>query len=309
MKHLLDKYRNGNMTGEEFGRLSSIVSEMSDSEISKLMYEDWNSSNAGELDIRKKIRRPLKWTSFSITTAIAAGFLLLVTVGLGIKLADSEKNESYLAARELTVCAGDIGHSSLVLPDGTKVILNAKSTITYPSDFGLDSRKVSITGQGFFDVTKDPDKEFVVNAPGMEITVHGTKFNVYAYEDNDISEMSLLEGSVSIKSGETKLDVSPNEKVCVTRHTGRVNLVRTDNELETLWLEDGIVFINDPLFRVFDVLQRRFGIVIECLDGINLSDRYTGTFRNGKLDDVLEVLKIHYGFIYEFEGDCVRVKR
>jgi ferric-dicitrate binding protein FerR (iron transport regulator) len=83
----------------------------------------------------------------------------------------------------------------------------------------------------------------------------------------------------------------------------------TDNEIETLWLHDRIVFINDPLYKVFDVLQRCFGVQIECSDNVNLSDRYTATFKDKRISDILEVIKMHYGFSYEHDGHIIRIDR
>ena len=313
MKHLLKKYREGNISPEEFDRLSSMVSASSDGELSRLMQEDWQDfSSALMPPDRKKVRIRTYFSGRSriqVWASAAAGLLFMVSAGLGLMLAVSEKEKEYLASREVTLSAGETGLSSVMLPDGTKVILNARSSITYPSDFGLRSRSVSISGQGFFDVAKDASKEFTVEAPGMEITVHGTKFNVYAYPDAEVSEMSLVEGSVSLRSGETVIDVAPNEKVCVTRSTGRMNLMKTDNSVETVWLSDRIVFINDPLYKVFDVLRRCFGVEIECTDDINLSDRYTGTFRDRRLGDILEILKMHYGFVYEYDGRHIEIGR
>lgn len=310
MKQLLKKYIDGNISPEEFDRLSSMVSACSDVELARLLDEDWRHFSTALLPAGRKGRFHTFFKSgIAVWTSVAAGLLFFISAGLGLMLTDSEKEKAYLASREVTMSAGETGQSSVMLPDGTKVILNARSSITYPTDFGLESRTVKISGQGFFDVAKDIPKEFTVEAPGMEITVHGTRFNVYAYPDSEVSEMSLVEGSVSLRSGDTVIDVAPNEKVCVTRSTGRMNLMKTDNSIETVWLNDRIVFINDPLYKVFDVLQRCFGIRIECSDDINLTDRYTGTFRDRRLGDILEILKMHYGFVYDNDGRVIEISR
>jgi ferric-dicitrate binding protein FerR (iron transport regulator) len=188
------------------------------------------------------------------------------------------------------------------------VKLNARSTITYNTDFGVDERRVILEGEGFFDVKKNPDTRFVVTAPGMEVAVHGTKFNIYAYPDREFSEMSLLEGSVTLYSGESALKVAPNEKVYIDRCTGRVNLRKTDNKVETACLKKTLVFMHEPLYRVVDMLERRFGVHIECSDEISMSDIYTGTFRDRSIYDILEVLRMHYGFIYEVENNRITIR-
>lgn len=306
MKHLIDKYRSGDISPEELDILSDMVSKTSDEELSDILHEDWYAFSSD------KQRRTVRLSGFFLKkhlSGIAAGIMLVISAGLALSLAGLRSEQKQMAVRLVTVSSEGAGQSTVTLPDGSKVILNTRSTITYPSDFGLDSREVELSGEGYFDVAKDPDKKFIVNAPGMEITVHGTKFNVYAYPDADMSEMSLVEGSVSLRSGESVIDVEPNEKVCVTRNTGRMNLIKTDNEIETLWLHDRIVFINDPLYKVFDVLQRCFGVQIECSDNVNLSDRYTATFKDKRISDILEVIKMHYGFSYEHDGHIIRIDR
>jgi len=238
---------------------------------------------------------------------IAACLMFVLALGLSFKLADARKDIRSLSAKEVTVSAGSEGQSSVTLPDGSVVRLNARSSISYNSDFSVSGRRVKVEGEAYFDVRKDIS-EFVVSAQGMEINVHGTKFNVYAYPECDFSEMSLIEGSVTLRSGESEFKVAPNEKVCVDRCTGRVNLMQTDNEVETAWLKKTLTFMHEPLYKVIDKLERRFGVIIECSDDISLSDIYTGTFKDRSITDILDVLKIHYGFTYETDDNRIKIR-
>ena len=153
MKQLLKKYIDGNISPEEFDRLSSMVSACSDVELARLLDEDWRHFSTAFLPAGRKGRSHTFFKSgIAVWTSVAAGLLFFISVGLGLMLTDSEKEKAYLASREVTMSAGETGQSSVMLPDGTKVILNARSSITYPTDFGLESRTVKISGQGFFDV-------------------------------------------------------------------------------------------------------------------------------------------------------------
>jgi len=302
MKRLLHKYRTGKISVEEFDALAAMIDRADNESLSELLQEEWDDffpDRMGRTGRIKRLagifRKPGFWTG------AAACILLAVSIGLSLKLRQNE----YMASCEVTVRAGNDGQSSVVLPDGTNVLLNARSSIAYPSDFGIGSRRVTMSGEGFFDVRKDPSSEFVVCAPGMEITVHGTKFNVYAYPESDFSEMSLVEGSVSLKSGNTVIPVSPKEKVKIVRSTGLYSVSRTDNELETAWMKDRIVFVHEPLSYVVDILERRFGVQISCDAGISLSDRYTGVFRDRSITDILDILRMHYGFSYQIKDNHI----
>lgn len=315
MNTLLEKYKSGKISVEEFDDLSDMIQTVPDDELRLAIGQDWNAfASASSLSKEKKdFLYPIKERKISrrlsvIVTGIAAAFLLCVSIGLGLRIKEINKEVDSLAVNAVTFSAGTEGSSTVTLPDGSVVRLNARSSITYNSDFGIRDRRVRIDGEGFFDVAKGKDKAFIVDAPGMEITVHGTRFNVYAYSERDFVEMSLIEGSVSLRSGESSVLVAPNEKVCIDRCTGRMNLMQTDNEVETAWLKKTLVFMHEPLYKVIDILERRFGVQIECCEGISLSDIYTGTFKDRSIKDILEVLKIHYGFVYEIDDSKITIR-
>ena len=295
MKRLLEKYRRGNISASELKILSRKVEATSDEEIGRILENEWMNEGRSNL----KIRRIRLWAS------VAAGILLLVTAGLSIRLVNIKTEQEFLASRQMRIDAGNEGKSKIVLPDGTKVILNAKSTIEYPANFGVKNRNVRLSGQGYFDVTKDPTREFIVSAQGMDVIVHGTKFNVYAYPENALKEVSLIEGCISLRYGDSEIKLSPNEKACIRTDSGRLNLFKTDNSIETGWLNERITIINKPLYQVIDILQRHFGVTIECSSDINLADRYTGSFNERRAEDILDILKMHYGFSYESRGNHI----
>ena len=235
--------------------------------------------------------------------AVAA--LSIVCVCLSVSLSRNKEYRDSLAQVPVTVSAGQDGPTSLILPDGTSVVLNARSTITYNMDFGISDRCVSLEGQGFFDVTRNPEKKFVVNTPNMKISVHGTKFNVYAYPERKLDEVSLVEGSVSVESGGNELKMVPGEKVLYDKSTGGTHLVKTDNSRETAWLGKELNFSHAPLYTVFDVLERRFGVTIVPAPRMDLSDCYTGSFTDRNLSDIMSIFKMHYGFSYHMDGSTL----
>ncbi|MDE6872481.1 MAG: FecR domain-containing protein [Bacteroidales bacterium] len=306
MKELLRKYKEGSISVEEFDALAYRIERTPDDVIGSILAEDWNDCSQGGMPPgrkRRKISGILR--KYSFWTGLAACLFLAVSAVLFMRLADYEAKLSLMASREVTVRSGNAGQSSVVLPDGTNVILNARSAITYSSDFCAGDRTVTMSGEGFFDVAKDHGRKFIVIAPDMEIIVHGTKFNVYAYPESEYSEMSLVEGSVSIGCKGSIIPVSPNEKVILSRKTGKFSVSRTDNELETSWMKDRIVFVHEPLSHVVEVLERRFGVQINCDSGISLSDRYTGTFKDCSLTDIIDVLRMHYGFSYRIKDNHI----
>lgn len=310
--NILQKFAKGDISAEELARLKHSFEAGEDDLIQDELYQEWMRYPGGDElhPDKKRLLSPEIYghgrSRFHVMTAVAA-VLLVVTTALSCTLFRMRQDVSGLASKEVVIQADGDGQTVLTLPDGSLVRLNSRSTISYASDFGVNGRKVSITGEGYFDIAKDSDKEFVVSSQGMDVIVRGTKFNIYAYEELETIEMSLIEGGVLLRYGESSTEVSPNEKVCIDKLTGRVNLHQTDNELETSWMKNSLVFMHDPLYKVIDVLQRRFGVIIRCSDEVNLTDIYTGTFTDRSIDDILTVLDMHYGFAYEINGNIINI--
>ena len=200
---LLHKFRSGYITPAEFQDLRTHMDTISDVELKHLLETEWEEfedhSPLSEekmktlyegLHIRSEEVKP-RFTLKRYWIQIAASLLLLIAGSLTV-LTFMQRNEiNALAEQNVVIRSGDYGKSLVTLPDGTIVHLNAKSSLTYSQDFGRNDRKVALSGEGFFEVKKDTEKKFTVGTGYLDITVPGTKFNVYAYERKYIVEMSL----------------------------------------------------------------------------------------------------------------------
>ena len=112
------------------------------------------------------------------------------------------------------------GRYQLTLPDGTIVWLNASSSITYPVAFTGDKRKVSVTGESYFEVHSDPAHPFVVSKGGVDVTVLGTEFNVNAYDEEEQMRVTLVQGSVKVDKGGKGVQLRPGQQAQVPSQTG-----------------------------------------------------------------------------------------
>lgn len=322
LDELLKKYHAGTITPEEYARLMESIHTTPDSELRGILQQQWEDFNEytelsdkkmSELynkGIKPRISVPFYIHIRHYWMQLAASLLILIMGGLTVKFYTENQAIYQLAERPITIYAGKTGKSSVTLPDGTRVRLNAKSELSYRQDFGQRDRRVSLNGEGYFEVKRDETKQFVVSTEVMDITVLGTIFNVYAYENKDFVEMTLVEGHVQVtpyNHPEQTIDVQPNEKVIYERSTGKVSLQRTSSRLETIWLENELVFRQDKLKDVFASLERKFGVVIQTNNLPVLNDKYTGTFGDEKLENILKVLQIHYGFKYKIEDGIVSV--
>jgi len=149
----------------------------------------------------------------------------------------------------LTIPGG--GQYKLVLPDGTKVWLNASSSLKYPAVFGGAKRRVELTGEGYFEVAKDPMYPFEVSANGATVQVLGTHFNINAYTDEPVLRVTLAEGSIKLNNS---MLLQPGEEARVAKN-GNILKGKADLETALAWKNGQFVFKETPL----DVLMRQVG--------------------------------------------------
>lgn len=319
---LLSKFRTGEISPAEFQELKSGIDGITDSELKEIMFSEWDKYSNHEPLPEKKIEelysnlhiigvneKP-KFTLKRYWMQIAASLLFIIAGGLTALTYMQRQEINTLAEQNVVIRSGDYGKSLVTLPDGTTVLLNAKSSLTYSQDFGREDRKVKLSGEGFFEVKKDIEKKFTVGTGYMDVTVLGTKFNVYAYENKDIVEMSLVEGSVNISTERPpykSINVKPNEKVTYNKITGELTHKRTTNKMETAWMTKELTFRSEPLRDVFKCLSRKFAVTFNVNDERLLNDIYTGTFDDENIESIMRVLKIHYKFEYKNEDNMITI--
>jgi len=195
----------------------------------------------------------------------------------------------------------------LRLADGTKVWLNSKSRLEYPSSFGRRSRRVTLCGEGYFEVAHDERKPFVVETGQYDVRVLGTTFNVYAY-DNDRAafETALMEGSVEVSSrsdASQRLVLQPNE-AAVMAADGRLVRTRLTDMGRFRWTE-GLICLNDvPFGELLERFSDYYDIRI-LLKNPKLYDvRCTGKFRQSDgIDYSLHVLQRFVNFRYTHDEE------
>lgn len=180
--------------------------------------------------------------------------------------------------------------AELTLSDGTKVWLNAKTTLIFPNNFTSKSREVILNGEGYFDVAKYAAKPFIVKTDQHEIKALGTEFNVIAYTGSPLFETALLKGAVNVYSVNTDkaITLEPNTRVLLKNGILEKGLIEHTNYF--LWREGLMCFYDETVDNMINKLQLYFDVKIEVKNKELLSNRYSGKFRTK--DGVLHVLKV-----------------
>jgi transmembrane sensor len=164
------------------------------------------------------------------------------------------------------------GTYALVLADGTKVWLNAASSIHYPTAFTQKERRVEIKGEAYFEVAasvKNAVKQpFIVSANGMEVEVLGTHFNVNAYTDEESSTVVLLEGAVKVNKGGATRPLQPGQQANVDKSSDAIVVAKADGPEAIGWKEGLFVFNDADIGTIGRQLARWYDVEVEIKDPV-----------------------------------------
>ncbi|RZJ80460.1 MAG: FecR family protein [Chryseobacterium sp.] len=175
------------------------------------------------------------------------------------------------------------GEYQLVLSDGTKVWLNAASSISFPASFTGNFRKVSITGEVYFEVAHNKNKPFLVTAGSQVISVMGTHFNISAYQDDEFVTTSLISGSVRVKNSKTKIEklIQPGQGATTSSRNDDLIIHKIDKDEILSWKNGYFQFDNQNVYSIMKILSRWYNVDVQFLNNKN-TDRFGGTFSRGK---------------------------
>lgn len=199
------------------------------------------------------------------------------------------------------------GEYQIDLPDGSKVWLNAASSIRFPTTFSQDNRTVKITGEVYFQVAKDKNKPFIVDAGDQQITVLGTKFNVNAYDNEQSIQTSLLEGKVTIKSGQEEFLLVPGQRATYNKQNSRMVTDKFVDGNVLAWQRDQFVFDAENLQSILRKIERWYDV--EVIYKGEVSDQvFSGNIsRLEQVDEVLNMLALTGMVSFETKGRRIYV--
>lgn len=260
------------------------------------------SSLSAYFKVGKHIKRQkgkIRLKRFYVAAACFVGVLVLSTVIGKLLFLKEETAKLPVLYQTLYVPAGQ--RAELILPDSTKVWVNAHSRLVYPISFTQQGdRQVKLDGEAYFSVRSTGEKNsFIVKTERMDIKVLGTEFNVSAYSDISSFEVSLLKGHVELSSH----DLSDVYQVSVGEHVlfkdGKFNSFPIKNPDYFKWREGLLCFDNQPISEIVDKLRLYYDIRIEVADQSFLTERYSGKFRvKDGIEQVLKVLQLEHKFSY-----------
>jgi ferric-dicitrate binding protein FerR (iron transport regulator) len=183
------------------------------------------------------------------------------------------------------------GEFQLTLADGTRVWLNAESTIRYPAQFTGAVRRVELTGEAYFEVAKNKEHPFEVVTAGQTIAVLGTSFNVTAYPDEPQVRTTLVEGKVAVHPASGKsMQITPGIQSVLDVASGELSLHEVDTDLYTSWKDGLFIFEDEALANILARMARWYDVEIHYVSSGQKNSRFTAHV--DKYQSAAEVLKL-----------------
>jgi transmembrane sensor len=230
------------------------------------------------------------------------------------------RNSNNLSTNDLnkynTISTPMGGKFKVILPDGSLVVLNAASTLKYPVHFDEKLRKVSFTGEAYFEIAKLEDKRkkrvpFYVYSNDQIVEVLGTHFNINSYDNEEYSKTTLLEGSVKIineKSAATAKILKPGQQAVIKRGDVQTKIIIADEAQALAWKDGYFLFKNTNIKDVVNELERWYNVDIQYEDEMEFENITGYISRNVKISSVLKMLQLSGIVNYEISGSKIIIK-
>lgn len=242
-----------------------------------------------------------------VVAAAAISGLLVLGGAYGIYLHQGKDTAHNLFALET-----DYGEKSkLTLADGTVVWLNAGSTLRYSGDFNTRNREVLLTGEAYFEVTKQPDgAPFTVKMDRYSILVKGTKFNVSSYPEDRVDKTTLLEGSIDILYKGRHIPVEPGEMLSLDKRHGVFTKQQVQPSQYKSWTEGRVEYDKITLAELAVRLSRKYDVRIHLDDSLEKEASFHVSLRNEEtIGDIFKALSEILPIRYERIGRDVYVRK
>ena len=305
-KELIEKYFEETITDVEIKELSDWIKndrqlhdwweqefERSDSSMNPVL-RDKLFARIKEETLGKEVRPlriiPWKWVAAILLPVCVAFFTYY--------LLDS----SPTAETPFIVKAGKGDKATIELPDGTNVVLNSASQLSYMNNFGEKVRRVQLNGEAYFKVAHDEKHAFIVQIGDLEVKVLGTSFNVSAYEDAKDVTVVLLEGKVGVYAQKISHIMKPGDKIEYNKATHKITATQVHPNDYIEWTKGNMYFEKESLENIMKTLSRIYDVEIR-FDSNKLPNEYFTGIQNA-----LNILMLTSPFFYEMDGSVIVLK-
>ncbi|MGN6417909.1 MAG: FecR family protein [Pseudobacter sp.] len=239
----------------------------------------------------------------TLRTAVSGSNLL--SNGNGLLEYQNSTNNTVISINTVTTPNG--GTYRVLLPDGTRVWLNAASYIQFPSAFTGNERMVKASGEVYFEVAKDPARQFVVQSPHARMEVLGTCFNVSDYNDEEYTRTTLVEGSIAVSNGAGRVVLQPGSQARINA-AGITKVQAADVEAEIAWKNGLFIFNGSKLPSIMKLVERWYNVKVKY--DAEITSDFVGVIRRDEpLSKLLQLLELTGEVHFNITGNTVTISR
>ena len=245
-----------------------------------------------------------KRKAFQLRPWMYAAAMIIVVFICGTIAFQSGKSVIRNQLTQISIEAPYGSKTKLYLPDGTLVWLNAGSKMSYAQDFGINERTLNLTGEAYFEVTKNKHIPFKVHTEELDVKVLGTKFNFRNYKDDLEAKVCLLEGKVALNTREKETILHPDQQALLDKKTGKLSVSGTKAAYSAEWTNDRLYFDEVLLSDIIKELERSYDVKITVADDTLNTIRFYGNFRKREqsIQEIMNVLSSTDKMTYTMNG-------
>lgn len=250
------------------------------------------------------VRPSLKRKAFTISPWIYVAAMVVIVFFCGTIAFQSGKRVLQNQLTQITVEAPYGSKTKLYLPDGTLVWLNAGSKMSYAQDFGINERSFNLSGEAYFEVTRNEEIPFKVHTEELDVKVLGTKFNFRNYKDDLEAKVCLLEGKVALNTRQKETILHPDQQALLDKKTGKLFVSGTKAAYSAEWTNDRLYFDEVLLSDIIKELERSYDVKITVADDTLNTIRFYGNFRKREqsIQEIMNVLSSTDKMTYTMNG-------
>ncbi|MDD6253318.1 MAG: FecR family protein [Candidatus Cryptobacteroides sp.] len=291
--------------------ISSVSAEETERSYSEVLSKAKKLEASYEL---RKLRAGRRRSALRVIAGIAAVVALIIVPAVSVmyvrRSLDRPVQPVTAEFREFIARKGEI--RELVLPDQSRVTLNAGSTLFYPETFS-DVRYVYLSGEAVFDVTASGEHPFIVKTSDVSVRVHGTRFNVSAYPDEDNVNVALCRGAVSVspnKGDAVPVELKPDQSYRYSRIDGSSTVTSVNSSEYTGWESGNLSFHSQDIHSVARTIGRRFNVNIYVTTGKYDKAVITAKFIHGETfeEQMNAICRLVPGMKYSVSGENVYLR-
>lgn len=250
------------------------------------------------------VQPSVKRKTLTISPWMYAAAMIVIVFFCGTIAFQSGKRVLQNQLTQITVEAPYGSKTKLHLPDGTLVWLNAGSKMSYAQDFGINERSLNLSGEAYFEVTRNEEIPFKVHTEELDVKVLGTKFNFRNYKDDQEAKVCLLEGKVALNTRQKETILHPDQQALLDKKTGKLSVSGTKAAHSAEWTNDRLYFDEVLLSDIIKELERSYDVKITVADDTLNTIRFYGNFRKREqsIQEIMNVLSSTDKMTYTING-------